>query len=953
MTAHGFSRSPLLLFLLFALCSFPYTLNAQYYSLGSDPASVIWKQVKTRHFTLIFPESLDSQAIHIANALEYFRTPGSASLGANPGKWPVILHSSSVISNATTPYAPKRIDMLTTPPQDNYGQDWSDQLVIHEFRHTVQYASVDKGFTKAMTYLFGQQAVPAVMGLFVPFWCIEGDAVVTETATTKTGRGRIPSFEMRLKAQVLEEGIYSYDKAYNGSYRDFTSDWYELGYQMVGNSRLKYGQDTWEKVMRKTGVIPLMLVPFSNTLYKETGYGKSRLYQSVFNELQDKWQAEDSSVSLTSFTQLTTSYTKSYTNYAQPVAQEDGRIIAVRSSIDDITRIVKIDPDGDEKVVLTPGTMIDGQLSGSNGMICWAELDNDPRWNLRDYSVIIVYDISCETTRQLTHRSRYFSPALSPDGNNIAAVEVDPENRNYIVILDAKTGEILQKFPSPENYFISYPAWSPDGKSLAVILTRSEGKALDIVDAQNGEFTTIVPFSDYEISKPAWGRHMIFYTASYTGRDNIFAVDQATGELFQVTSARFGATDAEISGDGNRLYYSNYSAKGYSIVSSSLEPETWNLKPETWSNKPHLFSLADSLSDQESFSFKNSEIPDSAYAVKPYRKGLNLFNFHSWAPLAADIDNTDANPGVTLLSQNLLGTSFTTLGYEYNLNEGTGKYFLKYSYEGLYPAFDLDLDYGLRHGVVNDSVHGQIDFDYHELNAGGWIRVPLGWNIRSWYAGFQPFAGYSLKYRKMKPGEEVEFKKDRFQSLNTRIYAYAQSRMSQRDIHPRWAQVIDLNFRHTLFEADTASFIFSAGMSLYFPGIFPHHSLKLYAGYQSRIANDYYYGDLINLPRGFSGIYTNEISTGSATYEFPICYPDWHIGPIIYIKRLKAALFYDCAIDKGVSPNEFYQSTGVDLTIDFHLFRLFTPLEAGLRTIYLPDSRRIALEFLYSVDLSY
>ena len=73
--------------------------------------------------------------------------------------------------------------MYTVPPQDIYAQDWMDQLMVHEFRHAAQYAAVDRGFTRVLSLIFGQQALPAMIGLFAPFWFIEGDATVIETAT--------------------------------------------------------------------------------------------------------------------------------------------------------------------------------------------------------------------------------------------------------------------------------------------------------------------------------------------------------------------------------------------------------------------------------------------------------------------------------------------------------------------------------------------------------------------------------------------------------------------------------------------------------------------------------------------------------------------------------------------------------------------------------------------------
>ena len=130
-------------------------------------------------------------------------------------------------------------------------------------------------------------------------------------------------------------------------------------------------------------------------------------------------------------------------------------------------------------------------------------------------------------------------------------------------------------------------------------------------------------------------------------------------------------------------------------MTTGLDEKNW----KEWDPavKP-TFKLAEQLAAQENFIFNSEDVPDSVYTIKPYRKGFNLFNFHSWEPFSVDIDNMDINPGVTLSSQNLLGTSYTIIGYEYNLNEETCKYLIKYSYEGWYPAFDRESDYGLRRG---------------------------------------------------------------------------------------------------------------------------------------------------------------------------------------------------------------------------------------------------------------
>jgi hypothetical protein len=628
----------------------------------------------------------------------------------------------------------------------------------------------------------------------------------------------------------------------------------------------------------------------------------------------------------------------------------DGRIVARRSSIDDITQIVIIDTAGKEDILTIPGYLFDEVLSTGNWLLCWNELHRNSRWDLLTYSVIKTKNLQTGEMKQITRQSRYFAPDISKDGKNVAVVEVDLKNNYYVVILDAETGDVIHRFPTPENYFPGHPAWSADGSSIAMILTRSEGKSLAIADAATGKFEILLPFSNSEIYKPALYKDFILFTGTYTGTENIFALNINTRQLYQVTSSRFGATDAAVSPDGLRLYYANYTADGYELVSSDIDPASWKARNPA---DTFIYELAESLARQENFVFNSAEVPDSNYTVKPYRKWKNLFNLHSWAPLSVDIDNVDVNPGVTLLSQNLLGTSITSLGYEYNLNEETGKFFMNYSYEGLYPAFDIGADYGKHRATHSDTTGHQFTYTYNELNVDGRIRIPLGWYVRRWFMGVQPSAGYSFKYLRMDPDSELKFTKDRFHSMDYRVYFYTQSRMSERDILPRWAQVFEMNYSNTPFTSDTMNSLFSTEVTAYFPGLFPHHGFKLYGGYQERVYDDYYYSTLLTLPRGYSGIYSNKMICASVNYEFPLFYPDWSIGPVLYLKRIKTALFYDQAWAFDTNTDQTYQSTGLDITFDFHLFRLFVPLEAGLRTIYFPQSNTVGFEFLYSVNLNY
>ena len=273
-------------------------------------------------------------------------------------------------------------------------------------------------------------------------WLIEGDPTVTETALHNTGRGRTPSFEMRIRAQFVEKGIYSYEKANYGSFLDFVPGKYELGYQLVGMSRINYGSSIWSNVLDNVGRRPYTLAPISNSLKKQIGFNKYHLYDTLTLQLQENWLQEDKLPEKDKYQVLTDTEQKLYTNFNLPVIFRDSMIIAEKSSLGDLTKVVLINSEGKEKDLLTVGVNYYSEsLSVSDSMLYWSELVTDPRWLLRDYRIIKSYSFKTGKTELLTKRTRYYAPSVTRDGKYLAAVEVTPENKYFLVILDSKDAE--------------------------------------------------------------------------------------------------------------------------------------------------------------------------------------------------------------------------------------------------------------------------------------------------------------------------------------------------------------------------------------------------------------------------------------------------------------------------------------------------------------------------------
>ncbi len=184
------------------------------------------------------------------------------------------------------------------------------------------------------------------------------------------------------------------------------------------------------------------------------------------------------------------------------------------------------------------------------------------------------------------------------------------------------------------------------------------------------------------------------------------------------------------------------------------------------------------------------------------------------------------------------------------------------------------------------------------------------------------------------------------------ISAYRLLKQSRRDINSKWGQAIYLNAYNTPYGGDFIGRQFSVYGLLFFPGLFKHHSLWGYWGYQnskvdgltyanragSAIADNYNYQfrNGIPLPRGNLDVrrFQNFYSM-SANYTMPVWYPDIAIGPVLNIQRLRVNGFLDYGFGRSVffsqPVSETYSSTGVEVKLDVNVMRLLPQMDIGFR----------------------
>ncbi|MFZ6002260.1 MAG: hypothetical protein ACOYW3_17235, partial [Bacteroidota bacterium] len=633
----------------------------------NNPFSLRWKQINTDHFNVLFPVGYEKQGLRMANALERVHEPEAKSMGGKTKRISVLLQNQSAISNGFVTLAPWRSEFYGMPPQDyNFigTNDWMNLLAAHEYRHMVQYTRSITGINKFIYYLFGQNGLAVTSFVSAPLWFWEGDAVATETAFTNSGRGRIPYFDLLLRTNLQEGRTFNYNKQYLRSYKHNISDHYVLGYHMVSYLRKKTGQaDIWERIAKRAWRTPYIPFTFSRAIKKEAGMNVRQLYREMATDYRSEWSNERGSEATAGET-INPRNSGAYTDYLYPQAQPDGSVIAWKRGIGDVDELVVL-RDGDEQRLHTLGPPnSSGQLSAVADKIVWNEYRYDPRWQVRSYSVVMKYDLKDGKARQLTANSRYASAVLSPDGNRIATVETTTNYETRLTILDSSTGEVVKQFDNAANDAISMPRWVDDNR-VAALRTANNLKTIAIYDLSSGNSSDVFQPTAESVGHPVPIENFVLYNSPVTGVDNIFAIDLASGQRFQVTSAAYGAFNPNVSPDGQWLYFNNQTRDGFDVVRIPFDRNSWKPVASTAVDD----TTAKVLTEQEGGQNLFASSVDKDFAMRPYRKGAHMLNFHSWG---AYTTSSLSSVNLGIYSRDLLNTTSIEAGYQLDVSERTG-----------------------------------------------------------------------------------------------------------------------------------------------------------------------------------------------------------------------------------------------------------------------------------------
>lgn len=906
--------------LLACILIFSISASLQAQRFGGTPPGVEWRQINTDTARIIYPAGLDSQAQRVALLAHYQASQAPASLGRQIHKINIVLQNQTTIANGYVGLGPYRSEFYLTPSLNNFNLgslSWTDQLAIHEFRHVEQFNNFRNGISKAFYYLFGEEGFALAVNASVPDWFYEGDAVYNETVLSKQGRGRLPLFLNAYPALWQGGKQYSWMKLRNGSLKDYVPDHYNLGYLLVNYGYEKYGLDFWAKVTHDATSYKGLFYPFQKAIEKYSGMSYPAFREAAFN-----YYKKDTGHSQLPAAVLPVNK-KVVTDHLYPYVLSPDSLLYLKTAYNKRPAFFIKDQQGEHRL-RTRDIAINDQFAYRNGKIVYAAYENDPRWRWRDYSVIKVLDIHSKQQQTITHKTKYFSPDISPSGLKVVAVYAGLKGRSELHVLDAATGQKQSAISAADIGLFTDPKFMSEDSVISAVRLTDGRMALAVSSLSNGSTVRLTPPSFNVIGFPWVNNGTVYFSASYKGNDNVFCIDWKDKQIYRVSNWPLG--DYFANAAEGKLAWSSFTAEGFQLQQAdeaSLNREL--ITPLEIQTLQPAYPVAHASDIKEVV--PGGELPLRYFSSSKYRKGTRLFNFHSWRPYYEDPEFT-----FSLYGQNVLNTLETQLYYLYNENDRTSAVGASATFGQWFPYLSIGSQYTFNKSVAVGNKLKQ----WAQLDSRVGLSIPLSWTSGRTHKQFVAGTNYFYRNDFNKGLYKDSFVQNNFSYLHHYLQWAQQVEAAPQHIFPRLGYSLSAEYRYAISKYDSWHWL--GGASLYLPGFLPAHSIVVTGGYQETDTLNTLFSNRMAYSRGYNEAYFARMWRTSLNYHFPLWYPDWGFANILYLKRIRGNGFYDLtkvySRDKTATANQ--RSVGGELFFDTKWWNQYE-LSFGFRVSHLLD----------------
>lgn len=978
--------------LTFILLLIPFTASGQFYITGDDPGKLRWSSIESDNFKIIYPEGSDSLAYLYGRYLERFRIPVSRSMRYLPcgpdnpfnHKMEIVLHTYYG-NNGSVAWTPKRMDLYAIPGA--YSPDpspWNEHLAVHELRHVSQ---MQFGLTKTLkpgNYIFGQMWNGLATILYPGTEFMEGDAVIAETAFTRSGRGRTSDF-LNYYRVAFDNGDYrKWGHWRFASQRDYLPNHYALGYLCLGGVRYLYGSPTlMGDALQISAKNPLKLSSVYNKIEEASGKKFQSTFMEVCDTLGKLWKAEADARAPYIPSEQVMPEPEIYTNYSS-IAFAGDDMYALKNGFVNTTSLVRINPDGSEKFLKHMSPLISDLRTDTEGGLWWSEDKTDKRWTLQTGAVI--KRMKGSKTRKVGKNALRYNPALSPSDKCFSTSEYKISGRTGLDILD-DSGHVLMSFDVPDTLQLVQTAWITENDIYASGVSEN-GYGIYHIDIRDGIWHNVLGPQPVMIKDLRTHGNELTFVSDKTGVNEFYHLNPANGELTQKTSIRHGGESFCYSPDGEYLYYTVQTMKGKPVFRTRTE-DLFNKKADF--TVYHRYAIAEKLARQEkelASEAGEALFPSDSMSTfsepKRYRKFPNAFNVHSWAPAYVSIDNImnmsfdrfyqALSLGASGIIQNDLSTAVGEFGYSahkdpYNKAKWRHSGHIKYTYTGLYPVIEASIDFNDRAlrqyniTTYKEDKGGYMELASREVDAPNFqgnvaVYIPFKFTEGGWYSGFIPKVSYTFtndRFNKTliqmskehggisgKPEfiGSIAGKNIFRQYLSTSVRGYTMLATPNSAVYPRWGAGLELG---TSLNLGLGKYISPAGYAYaygYVPGFTREQGIKLTVLHQQKISSKAPFGQaLVNvLPRGLQdnsallsslSIKNPAMTKATVDYAVPVFIGNPVLGINIFaIKRLVLTPSFDCTF---FGKKAALWSASLDAVLDFEsIVTLVFPVSLGV-----------------------
>lgn len=895
---------------------------------GGNPPGLKFYQFNTDTVKVIFPKQMEQQAREIVWLAHELVKQSPAPLGAKFKKFSIVLQNQTTESNAYVGPAPWRSEFYMMPDLNNLSQtsqQWHQTLTVHEERHMHQFANFKRGVQKLGGFFLGQEGQVALMGIAVPDWFFEGDAVWQETVTTLQGRGRLPNFFNPYRSLWLANKNYSYQKLRNGSYRHYVPNHYDLGYLLVSYGREKYGNEFWQKVTSDALDFKGLFYPFQKAVKRHSGTSFPKFINNSFEFYKKEMKIAESSLYETA-QPITQPQKNSFTTYQFPFVMEDGSILALKSTFRQIPVWVKIDNNGKEKKLRVKDIADDAYYSYKNGMVVYTAFEPDARWGWKNYSVLKLWNTETKEVKELTFKTRLFQPDISADHQKAVAVHIATDGKNALNIISTSDGASAD-LTNKNNFQYTYPRFTTDGLAIISAVRNNKGEmTLAETNIATGNETLLMPFTNTPIGFVQVQGDTVLFTASMQSKDVLYLFNKKDGSLSTVANLPNGNYQAVMDIKNNSVLFNSFSADGIMILKQPLK----TVKQEQLLSLQNLYRASAEKKNYKDFLEEPKQYNGE---VKKYRALYQPINIHSWRPQLGDPEY-----GITFYGENVLNTLTSEYNYTYNRNEGFHQVGMDVLFGRWFPV--------LRGGISqafnrNTPLNNDTLITWNQTNANIGFSIPLNLTKGKTLKSFNFTTSFNTEQLYFTGFAKTRVRNDNFNYISSSLSFINQSQRARQHIYPRWAQTFRLQYKHTV-NGETGKQFF-ANTGFYLPGIHPNHNLVLFGSVYARdTIRGNNYSNNFPFARGYNSVNFPRAFRLSANYHFPLVYPEFGIGNMVYFLRIRANAFYDYTRGRSLRTGRVFplRSAGAELFFDTRIWNLF-PATVGIRYSRLLDVDRV------------